>query len=233
MAELYRHFDESGALLYVGISTSTLSRLTQHRTNALWFSAIASVKVEHFPTRAAAQRAEIEAIKKERPKYNIVHSTQPSPPRPKPEIVLPAKTRLTPASIAKLIVEARKKPGFKRHVFTDDQQPGLLLVIGRRTASWTLRFRPRGLNPDGSRPSPNVFVIGDVALVSPHEARAKAAALRAGIATGAHPAGKKTAKRNGTDRHRDLRSADIKALNPPSSRRMLDISDKREPGLTL
>jgi hypothetical protein len=36
-----------------------------------------------------------------------------------------------------------------------------------------------------------------------------------------------------TDRHLDLLSADIGALQPPSSRRMLDIRDKREPGLVL
>jgi integrase len=36
-----------------------------------------------------------------------------------------------------------------------------------------------------------------------------------------------------TDRHVDLLNADIAALQPPSARRMLDIRDKREPGLTL
>jgi integrase len=36
-----------------------------------------------------------------------------------------------------------------------------------------------------------------------------------------------------TDRHVDLLNADIAALQPPSARRMLDIRDKREAGLTL
>jgi integrase len=36
-----------------------------------------------------------------------------------------------------------------------------------------------------------------------------------------------------TDRHIDLLNADISALQPPSARRMLDIRDKREAGLTL
>jgi integrase len=120
-----------------------------------------------------------------------------------PAKILPAKGRLTPALIARLIVEARKTPGFKRHVIADDQQPGLLLVIGRRTASWTLRFRPRGLNPDGSRPSPNVFVIGDAVLISVDEARAEAAALHARIATGAHPTREKAARRAQTSSDRD------------------------------
>ena len=116
---------------------------------------------------------------------------------------LPARGRLTPALIAKFIVEARKTPGFKRHAIADDLQRGLLLVIGRLTASWTLRFRPRGLNPDGSRPSPNVFVIGDAALISVDEARAEAAALRARISTGAHPTREKAARRSQTSRDRD------------------------------
>ena len=36
-----------------------------------------------------------------------------------------------------------------------------------------------------------------------------------------------------TDRHLDLRAADIGALNPPSTRRMIDFHDKREAGLVL
>ena len=80
MAELYRHFDKQGALLYVGISVSTMRRLAQHKSAAAWFSAIAYVEVEHFTTRAAAQRAEIKAIKKERPRHNLTHSVVVSPP---------------------------------------------------------------------------------------------------------------------------------------------------------
>ena len=36
-----------------------------------------------------------------------------------------------------------------------------------------------------------------------------------------------------TDRHLGLRSSDIGELNPPSTRRMLDVRDKRERGLVL
>ena len=64
-------------------------------------------------------------------------------------------------------------------------------------------FRPRGLNPDGSRPPPSAFVIGDAALISPDDARAAAAALRAKIATGAHPTQEKTANRAQAAHDRD------------------------------
>lgn len=67
---LYRHFDASGALLYVGISLSVLDRLTAHRASR-WHSDIAAVTLEHFPTREAALDAEAEAITNENPKYNI------------------------------------------------------------------------------------------------------------------------------------------------------------------
>jgi integrase len=120
-----------------------------------------------------------------------------------PVTTLPAKGRLTPASIAKLITTARAVPGFIRHAIGDTDQPGLFLVVGRRTASWALKFRPRGLNPDGSRPPPSAYVIGDAALISVDGARAEAAALRAKIAMGAHPTHEKAAKRALTAHDRD------------------------------
>jgi hypothetical protein len=120
-----------------------------------------------------------------------------------PSTTLAAKGRLTPASIAKLITTARAVPGFIRHAIGDTDQPGLFLVVGKRTASWTLKFRPRGLNPDGTRPPPSAYVIGDAALVSVDDARAEAAALRAKIAMGAHPTHEKAAKQALTAHDRD------------------------------
>jgi integrase len=102
-------------------------------------------------------------------------------------MTLPTKAKLTPARVGKLISTARQAPGFVRLGIADQDQLGLFLVIGKRTASWTLKYRPRGLNPDGSRPVPTAIVIGDVSLVSPEDARAKAAELRARIAEGGNP----------------------------------------------
>lgn len=66
---LYRHFDAEGALLYVGISLSPLYRLASHR-QAAWVERIASITLEWMPTRAAAEAAELEAIRGERPQFN-------------------------------------------------------------------------------------------------------------------------------------------------------------------
>jgi len=70
---LYRHFDEEGKLLYVGISLNALNRLAQHRDASHWFRRIASVRIEWFDSREAASEAEIKAICEEDPECNIAH----------------------------------------------------------------------------------------------------------------------------------------------------------------
>lgn len=74
--QLYRHFDASGALLYVGISLSAFSRLAQHREHSHWFSKIEKVTIEHFSTRVAAIEAERKAIFDEKPLHNIRHKSR-------------------------------------------------------------------------------------------------------------------------------------------------------------
>ena len=75
VTHLYRHFNQKGVLLYVGISLSTVARLTQHRTASHWYNDIASVTVEKFESRAAALRAERCAIAKENPVHNLKRPT--------------------------------------------------------------------------------------------------------------------------------------------------------------
>ena len=74
--DLYRHFDGDGVLLYAGISLSALARLVQHRRGAHWYRDIASVRIEKFPTREAAQAAEKIAIENEKPLFNIQYSLE-------------------------------------------------------------------------------------------------------------------------------------------------------------
>ena len=73
--ELYRHYDENGMLLYVGISLSTTTRLSQHKAHSRWFSKIDTIKVVHYTSRKAALAAEKRAIKSEGPKYNKAYGT--------------------------------------------------------------------------------------------------------------------------------------------------------------
>lgn len=71
---LYRFYDASEALLYIGITNSLTRRLNEHHEDKPWYLNVARVTVEHHPTRAAALRAEKSAIKAERPKYNVQHN---------------------------------------------------------------------------------------------------------------------------------------------------------------
>jgi hypothetical protein len=67
---LYRHFNEEGLLLYVGVTLSPLARLAGHRTKASWFPDIATITIERFQTKQSAVDAEWNAILFERPKFN-------------------------------------------------------------------------------------------------------------------------------------------------------------------
>ena len=71
---LYRHFDKDGALLYVGVSLSTVIRLAQHKGRSEWFKQIARVEITNWATREASLRAERRAIRLEKPLYNITHA---------------------------------------------------------------------------------------------------------------------------------------------------------------
>lgn len=71
MTELYRHFDNNDNLLYVGISLSTVSRLSQHKDHSHWFKEISKVTIQRFSTREDALKAEVQAVFSENPKCNI------------------------------------------------------------------------------------------------------------------------------------------------------------------
>lgn len=73
---LYRHFDQDGRLLYVGISLSFIGRLSEHATRSSWFWKIARVEVTGYATEADALTAERIAIHREQPLHNIRHARQ-------------------------------------------------------------------------------------------------------------------------------------------------------------
>lgn len=71
---LYRYFDESGGLLYVGVSLSPVYRMSRHRADSKWFEKARSVTLEWFDCREDALTAEAAAIKSERPRFNVAHA---------------------------------------------------------------------------------------------------------------------------------------------------------------
>lgn len=70
---LYRHFDEAGALLYVGISIRPAVRLYEHDRDSHWFHLVRRIELEHFQTIAEASAAERAAIQTEQPRFNKLH----------------------------------------------------------------------------------------------------------------------------------------------------------------
>jgi hypothetical protein len=67
---LYRHFDKTGNLLYVGIACNPFRRSVDHSCNADWFERVARIDIEWHLTRDAALWFEEMAIARENPKYN-------------------------------------------------------------------------------------------------------------------------------------------------------------------
>jgi hypothetical protein len=71
---LYRHFDEDGKLLYVGITHNSRSREEDHERSALWYGLSRRRTEVWHPSRADAEAAEIQAIKKQQPLFNVDHN---------------------------------------------------------------------------------------------------------------------------------------------------------------
>lgn len=67
---LYRHFDEEGTLLYVGITARFARRTASHKRASEWGKLIHNITVEEFEDRRSAMDAEWRIIREERPKYN-------------------------------------------------------------------------------------------------------------------------------------------------------------------
>ncbi len=71
---LYRFFDAGGKLLYIGITSNPRLRFAQHRKAKVWWSDIATREIVHYKSRVDLMNAERDAIKRERPLYNIQHA---------------------------------------------------------------------------------------------------------------------------------------------------------------
>jgi predicted GIY-YIG superfamily endonuclease len=71
---LYRFYDDSGNLLYVGITNNLESRFSQHQKDKPWYHQVSEIKTETYPTRDAALWVERNAIRLEKPIYNITHN---------------------------------------------------------------------------------------------------------------------------------------------------------------
>lgn len=71
---MYRVFDDTGRLIYVGSSRNWPGRLRNHESASWWFSLVAKIRVQVFPSKDAAQAAECVAIQEEQPAFNVHHT---------------------------------------------------------------------------------------------------------------------------------------------------------------
>ena len=72
---VYRLFNESDELLYVGITKNTKARFTQHSKDKPWWAEVETSRVVQFRTLALALAEESTAILWEQPKYNLAIPT--------------------------------------------------------------------------------------------------------------------------------------------------------------
>lgn len=71
---LYRLVAADGTLLYVGITNNVASRFSGHARKG-WWAEVAEGLVEFHPDRESLEDAERQAIRAEKPLYNVAHST--------------------------------------------------------------------------------------------------------------------------------------------------------------
>jgi hypothetical protein len=82
---LYCMYGPERRLLYIGLTTNLEDRLADHRSMKRWWEDVATIEIEHFPTRAGAVEAERRAIIDEVPQWNVTNGYAPAEgahPRP-------------------------------------------------------------------------------------------------------------------------------------------------------
>ena len=95
---VYRHYDASGNLLYVGLSSCPISRTGQHKRTASWYSEIETISIVWLSSRDDAIKYEAAAIASECPLNNTrwVRSRPSVKGNKSPARVAMIKVRVTP-----------------------------------------------------------------------------------------------------------------------------------------
>lgn len=76
---LYRFYDTTGELLYIGITCNPGSRWRDHQRTKTWWHEITQITIEQHPSKRAVEIAERSAIQAEQPRYNIIHNRPQNP----------------------------------------------------------------------------------------------------------------------------------------------------------
>lgn len=68
---VYRFYDETDRLLYVGIAADLRQRWIKHKRSAPWWPETRRSDIEWHPDRSSAEEAEVRAIRTESPVHNV------------------------------------------------------------------------------------------------------------------------------------------------------------------
>jgi predicted GIY-YIG superfamily endonuclease len=69
---VYRAFDVSNTLLYVGVTCDITHRIYNHRTKSAWFGSADYVEFDVYPTKRKALDVEQDTIKTMSPLFNVI-----------------------------------------------------------------------------------------------------------------------------------------------------------------
>lgn len=78
---LYRYFDEDDELLYIGITDNLADRTHEHAWSSSWMDFAVRSTIERYKTRKEAEELEVQAIRSERPLFNMAHNDAPGAER--------------------------------------------------------------------------------------------------------------------------------------------------------
>lgn len=120
---VYRLFDASDVLLYVGVSCNPKARIPSHQ-NKPWWSEVAKSTVEMHPDRLTALQAEAKAIVEESPLHN---KTGIDPSR-----VRAPRTQLGPRDRSgRTWRQAMREAGIRKGPMSPEQQLAALRIYAR------------------------------------------------------------------------------------------------------
>ena len=76
MYYLYRYFDKNRTLLYIGMTNNFDQREASHRRYAKWWKSAGTKTIKKYRNQKCAEQAEIDAIAKESPMFNVTGNGQ-------------------------------------------------------------------------------------------------------------------------------------------------------------
>lgn len=106
---IYRFFDGSDRIIYVGISNNPRARWEGHAADKPWWTDVATREIEWFDTRKDAERAERQEISAHSPRWNVAPGM---PDRSQPKVRRTLRKGWTPPdSLVELFARYEREQG--------------------------------------------------------------------------------------------------------------------------